>query len=199
MMKKKDLLDKVNKCHKCPDMKDPVLSDKNGDWNAKIMFVAEAPGRLGCARTHIPIYGDATGKRFEDFLDKEADANKGWQNKGIFVTNAVLCNPLDAKGNNKKPSPEHCANCKPYLLETIQIVNPQVIVCLGKVAAEILGEEEPLRDKNGNKIAKIKISAMVGKEFFWNDKTVYVFYHPSPRNRRFDDLQKKCYKELMCR
>ena len=70
-----------------------VLSDLNGNWGAKALFVAEAPGRLGAQLTGIPLSQDRTGMRFEGLLK----AMK-WNRSSVFITNAVLCNPRDGGG-----------------------------------------------------------------------------------------------------
>ncbi len=179
-MDKKEMFDnlceQVEKCHKCQDMdeKTPVLSSKNGDLNAKIMFIAEAPGRLGADKTGIPLYGDVTGKKVQELLGIAADKETGWKGTGIFVTNAVLCNPvkLSSKTQNKiNAAPQmHQELCKPYLLRTIEIVNPSLIVCLGQKAAAAFGiNAKPMK-------------SVIGKEFSYQGKKVYVLFHPSPKN-----------------
>src|SRR5260370_8837994 len=87
--------------HLCPRMSlsRRVLGDLNGPWDSKIMFVAEAPGRLGAERTGIPLFGDRTGDRFEELLGAMR-----WNRRDVFITNAVLCNPRDMKGNNGSPT-----------------------------------------------------------------------------------------------
>lgn len=180
----RDLCKQVQNCHKCPDMEDRshVLFETNGDLDAKIMFIAEAPGWRGCDRTMIPLYGDSTGDRFQELLGIQADPQHGWQNTKIFVTNAVLCNPRGENGGNKHPSPANCNNCQCYLKKTLEIINPEVVVCLGEVAAKALDKESPLMDQHRKQIATVKISELVGKELFWKDKKVYVVYHLSGYN-----------------
>src|SRR5579859_4259796 len=64
------LLQDAQACSLCERMtcSRRVLSDLNGHWNADIVFVAEAPGRLGAEKTGIPLFGDRTGDRFEELL-----------------------------------------------------------------------------------------------------------------------------------
>ena len=87
-----DLVQCVSHCNLCQRLcgRTKVLSQGNGSLNAKILFVAEAPGRLGADRTGIPLYGDRTGDNFEALL-----GNVGWHRQDIFITNALLCNPRD--------------------------------------------------------------------------------------------------------
>src|SRR3954470_15153886 len=62
---KLQLLQEVQACVLCNRMgcSRRVLSDLNGDWGSHILFVAEAPGRLGAEKTGIPLFGDRTGDR----------------------------------------------------------------------------------------------------------------------------------------
>jgi uracil-DNA glycosylase family 4 len=127
------LCDKVQKCVKCERMCDSqrVLNRSAGALNADIMFVGEAPGRLGADSSGIPFHGDKAGHNFEELLDfARLDRSK------IFVTNAVLCNPRDEQGNNSTPTKLEIQNCAEHLAEQIRIVNPKIIVTLGAVALE---------------------------------------------------------------
>ncbi|MGH9433394.1 MAG: uracil-DNA glycosylase family protein, partial [Terriglobia bacterium] len=83
-----------------------VLSDRNGDWSAEILFVAEAPGRLGAEVTGVPLFGDRTGDRFEEILKRMK-----LRRSDVFITNAVLCNPRDDDGNNDTPKRLEIDNC----------------------------------------------------------------------------------------
>ena len=82
------LVERVQACRDCPRMDGRlrVLSRSNGSVHAALLFVAEAPGRLGGDRWGIPLYGDRTGRNFEALL-REAGPDRA----SIFITNAVLC------------------------------------------------------------------------------------------------------------
>ena len=130
-----DLVEAVQHCTLCPRLcnRTKVLSAKNGNLESKVLFVAEAPGRLGADRTGIPLYGDQTGNNFEKLL-----GNVGWKRNEIFITNAVLCNPREKNGNNGTPSLEEISNCVYYLAMTIELVDPAVVVSLGATALRAL-------------------------------------------------------------
>jgi uracil-DNA glycosylase family 4 len=144
-----------------------VLTDHNGDWNAEVMFVAEAPGRLGAEVTGIPLFGDRTGDRFEELLKAMR-----WSRSAIFITNAILCNPRDTKGNNDRPTTKEIRNCSDLLKRTLDVVNPRLVVALGRVALEALGR---IVDHD----CHIKCSA--GEAIPWNRRYLGVLYHPGPR------------------
>jgi len=146
-----------------------VLSDLNGDWGAKALFVAEAPGRLGAQLTGIPLSQDRTGMRFEELLKA-----MGWSRFCVFITNAVLCNPRDKNGNNDKPLSTEISNCSRFLRRTIDLVNPMLVVALGSVALEALKNVHP----HG-----CTVKRFCGKAVPWSQRHLGVLYHPSPRTQ----------------
>ena len=163
------LLNSVSSCNLCERMcnRKKVLSKYNGNLNSKVMFIAEAPGRLGAECTGIPLYGDKTGSNFELLL-----SNIGWKREDVFISNAVLCNPQDENGNNSTPSAAEIINCSYYLEMLINIVDPEVIVTLGVKALEALKYIE-----HHNFILKESI----GKKVKWHGRALVPLYHMSPR------------------
>ena len=143
-----------------------VLSEKNGNIGSKVMFIAEAPGRLGADRTGEPLQGDKTGDNFEELLEYI-----GWERKNVFITNAILCNPRGDEGNNAPPKSKEIRNCNNYLKRTIELVNPDVIVTLGGKALKAL--------KNIS-CHNFVLGDCVTEEQDWNDKKLFPLYHPSP-------------------
>src|SRR5829696_4560965 len=65
-----DLLAAVQACRRCPTMEGRrrVLGEANGRPGARVMFIAEAPGRLGGERTGVPLSVDQSGRRFSRML-----------------------------------------------------------------------------------------------------------------------------------
>jgi uracil-DNA glycosylase family 4 len=131
------------------------------------MFVAEAPGRLGAERTGIPLFGDRTGDRFEQLLDAMQ-----WYRCDVFITNAILCNPLDINGNNGSPTGAEISNCSSLLRRTIDLVDPLVVVSLGRVSLKALALVHE---------HKLELRASVGKLVPWYGRWLGVLYHPGPR------------------
>lgn len=146
-----------------------VLSDLNGDWDAKALFVAEAPGRLGAQLTGIPLSQDRTGLRFEELLKAME-----WSRSRVFITNAVLCNPRDGNGNNDKPLAIEIWNCSGFLSRTIDVVNPVLVVALGSVALEALNKVHP---------HQCTVKQSCGEVIPWSNRSLGVLYHPSPRTQ----------------
>ena len=163
------LLSSVNKCDICPRMcnRRKVLSEMNGNINSKVVFIAEAPGRLGAECTGIPLYGDATGNNFELLL-----SNIGWRREDVFITNAVLCNPQNENGNNATPTKEEIFNCSYYLNMVLELIHPSIVVTLGIKALDALNNIE----KHSYVLKK-----NVGTLLPWNGTYVFPLYHMSPR------------------
>src|SRR6185295_13816169 len=126
-----DLVRRVKACNRCDRMKDSarVLGPGCGSLDAKLVFIGEAPGRLGADSTELPFHGDQSGHNFERLLEQV-----GLSRYDAFVTNAVLCNPKDRAGNNATPTLAEIANCSGFLAEQLALIDPKVVVTLGAVA-----------------------------------------------------------------
>lgn len=164
-----DLVESVQYCDLCPRLcrRTKVLSEANGSIESKVLFVAEAPGRLGADRTGIPLYGDKTGDNFEKLL-----GNIGWKRSQVFITNAVLCNPREDDGTNGTPTCEEIANCSAYLGMTIRLVRPDVVVSLGITALKALD----LLSLHG-----LQLREGVATLVPWLGSRLFPLYHPGPR------------------
>ncbi len=156
-------------CRHCPAMEGRrrVLTRANGDIDARVLFIAEAPGRAGVERTGIPFSGDFSGRTFERLLDAV-----GWTRDDIFITNAALCNPQGPTGANRPPSRQELANCSGHLCATLAIVDPPVVVTLGAVALAAVGRIEP----HGLKLTEAR-----GRPHTWYGRTLVPLFHPSPK------------------
>src|SRR5437763_1354383 len=109
----------VRGCTTCDRMMHShVLGHANGALDANVIFVAEAVGRLGGATTGVPLPRDESGRRFAAFL-----AIAGIRREDVFVTNAVLCTPLDGGGRNRPPTAAESARCGRFLERTLDLVS----------------------------------------------------------------------------
>ncbi|HEY8171751.1 MAG TPA: uracil-DNA glycosylase family protein [Dehalococcoidia bacterium] len=161
-----------------------VLGTANGAIGASVLFVAEAVGRRGGAVTGVPLTRDESGKRFERFLRVA-----GIERTSCFVTNAVLCNPIDDAGRNRPPTPAEVARCRPFLERTLDIVRAPVVVALGRVALESLRAVAP----HGASLAE-----HVAAPTLWNARTLVPMYHPSRQSslHRTEELQIADWRHL---
>ncbi len=159
----------VAACRTCPTMEGRrrVLTDANGDIDARVMFIAEAPGRGGGERTGVPFSGDFSGRTLDRLLGEA-----GWTRADIFITNAALCNPQGPTGANRPPSRQELANCRGHLRATLAIVDPPVVVTLGAVALTALGHIE----SHG-----LKLTASRGSPNHWYGRILVPLFHPSPK------------------
>ena len=156
-------------CARCPRMagRTRVLGPGNGPLDARLLFVAEAPGRLGGDRTAVPLHGDRSGATFAHLL-----AAAGLDRASVFVTNAVLCNPRDARGRNARPSPGELGNCAEHLAAQIGLLVPPWVVALGSTALRALALVTP----HG-----LRLPADLGRPAPWHGRQLVALYHPGPR------------------
>jgi len=164
-----DLVARVQHCNLCSRMqhRKKVLGFSNGNLDSPLLFIAEAPGRLGADKFGIPLYGDQAGRNFEMLI-----SSASIRRESIFITNAVLCNPKTPDGNNDSPTVLEIRNCSQFLQETLEIIKPKYVVSLGAIALAALNIIKP---------HQIKLSEGVGKLFSWNGYQVYPLFHPGPR------------------
>lgn len=154
-------------CRACPRMagKSAVLSGRNGMLGAKVLFVGEAPARLGADRTRRPFHGDQAGIRFDQLL-----ASINLSRREIFITNAVLCCPA-SDTHNATPTHQEVRSCGRFLEEVIQLIAPPVIATLGAVALRSVGRiiGDPL-----------VLAEVAGSIIEYPDFMLVPLYHPGP-------------------
>jgi uracil-DNA glycosylase family 4 len=161
-----------------------VLGAANGGLDARVVVVAEAVGRRGGAVTGVPLTRDESGRRFGAFL-----AIAGLNREDVFITNAVLCNPLDAANRNRPPTAAEVARCRPFLVRTLDLVRAPVVVALGRVALESLRSIAPHSANLGGDVAS---------PVPWHGRTLFAMYHPSRQStlHRPDPLQEDDWRRL---
>lgn len=138
-----------------------------GDPAARWMVVGEAPGAEEDRRGE-PFVGRA-GQLLTNMLGA-----LGLRRDQVFIANILKCRPP----NNRDPSVQEVASCEPYLRRQIALVNPRLIIAVGRIAAHnLLGTTEPMSRLRG------RILRLPGGE-----TPVVVTYHPayllrSPRDK----------------
>ncbi len=179
------LVEDVRACTACSGVAHShVLGAGNGLLNARVAFVAEAVGRRGGAITGVPLTRDESGKRFAVFLSLA-----GLTREDVFVTNAVLCNPLDALGRNRPPTTAEVARCRPFLARTLANLDAPVVVALGRVALESLRTIAP---------HALDLRRDVATPAAWHGRTLVPMYHPSRQStlHRPQRLQEDDWRRL---
>jgi uracil-DNA glycosylase family 4 len=99
----------------------------NGNADADLMFVGEAPGRDEDLQG-LPFVGRA-GKLLDQLLEEV-----GLQRADVFVANVLKCRPP----GNRDPQPDEIETCRPYLHRQIELIEPKVICTLGNFATKLL-------------------------------------------------------------
>ncbi len=126
-----------------------------GNVNCDVMFVGEAPGQNE-DRLKRPFVG-----RGGQLLDRMIQSI-GWQRADVYITNIVKRRPPE----NRDPSPEEIAAYRPYLARQIKIINPKVIVTLGRFSMNYF-------------LPMAKITRDRGRGFMVDDYLIYPVLHPA--------------------
>lgn len=139
-----------------------------GDRQARWMLVGEGPGAEEDLRGE-PFVGQA-GK----LLDNMLSAIGLKRGDDVYIGNAVKCRPP----HNRTPEKAEIAACRPYLERQIELVRPDLLVALGRPAAQALLD------------AEVSIAAARGKLFEHGGTPVVVTYHPAYLLRNPQDKAK---------
>jgi DNA polymerase len=174
------LCKKIQSCTKCGLLMDSTINPAfgKGNINAKIVLIGEACGKDETEQG-IPFIGRA-GRMLDKVL-----AAIGWTLDDVYICNILKCRPPA----NRNPSQEEANNCRPYLDLQLDIVNPEYIICLGKVPSYYILEPDCT-------IEQFKIGAQRKQIFDCNGVKVLCTYHPSyllrnpaAKKEVWDDLQ----------
>jgi uracil-DNA glycosylase family 4 len=119
-------------CTLCPELADTRKNVVFGSGNADsdLMFVGEAPGASEDDQG-IPFVGQA-GKLLEKLLGEI-----GLQRNDVFIANVLKCRPP----GNRDPLPLEIENCREYLYDQVQLIEPKVICTLGNFATKLLRDD----------------------------------------------------------
>ena len=144
-----------------------------GNPKAKLVFVGEGPGAEEDKQAR-PFVGRA-GQLLTKII-----AAMGLKRSDVYICNVVKCRPP----GNRSPEPDEAGTCEQFLFKQLRAINPDVIVCLGSVAAQSV-----LRTKE-------KLGNLRGKFHSYGRAKVRVTYHPAALLRNpgykkplWDDMQ----------
>jgi DNA polymerase len=117
-----ELHDEIAICQRCDLAKGRTQTvPGEGSENAEIMFIGEAPG-FHEDRQGRPFVG-AAGRFLEELL-----ANIGLSREEVYICNVIKCRPP----GNRDPLPDEIEACKPFLDRQIELIQPRLIVTLGR-------------------------------------------------------------------
>jgi uracil-DNA glycosylase len=169
------LADEVKACTKCVlhvERKQAVFARGNG--SSGLCFVGEGPG-ADEDEQGFPFVG-AAGQ----LLDKMIAA-MGIERDDVYVCNIVKCRPP----KNRTPEPEEMSACMPYLTEQLSLIEPQVIVALGKTAVQgMFGTAEGITRIRGRwRLYQGRIAVMP------TFHPAYLLRNPAAKREVWADLQ----------
>ena len=120
----------VSVCPKCAILAATRTKTVFGDGSptARLMFIGEAPGAEE-DKQGIPFVGRA-GQLLTDMITK----GMGLRRDEVYIANILKCRPP----GNRDPQPDECANCMPYLERQLEIIRPEFLCLLGRIAAQNL-------------------------------------------------------------
>lgn len=151
------LTQEVNRCQKCDLYKTRTQTVfGSGNFNADWLFIGEAPGENEDLQG-LPFIGNA------GLLLTEMIRALGLKRDDVFIANILKCRPP----NNRDPKVNEITACHDYLKRQQALINPKIIIAVGRVAAQkLLKSTAPMKELRG-KVHKIDHIPLV------------VIYHPA--------------------
>ena len=148
-----------------------------GEPDTEVVFVGEGPGfnedRLG--RPFVGRAGDLLVKLL---------ATLGWRRSEVFITNVVKCRPPD----NRDPEPDEVAACWPYLQRQLEVLDPALVVTLGRHS---LGRFMPGARIGQAHGTMAPVDAATGAR----DALAYALYHPAAALRSAE-VERQSYADV---
>lgn len=148
-----------------------------GSPDTEVVFVGEGPGfnedRLG--RPFVGRAGDLLVKFLRSIE---------WRREDVFITNVVKCRPPD----NRDPEPDEIAACAPYLKRQLEVLDPAVIVTLGRHS---MGRFMPGARISGAHGTTAPADPATGAR----DATVFAMYHPAAALRT-TAIEEQSYRDI---
>jgi uracil-DNA glycosylase family 4 len=168
-----ELAAQIKVCTRCPLWESRTHAvPGDGKYTAKVMIVAEAPGKDEDETGH-PFVGSA-GRFLNHVLE-----GTGLDRTDFFITNTVKCRPP----KNRTPKKLEVDTCTSnYLFEQIELVNPRLVMLLGTVAAKRVLGVKSINEARG------RVIEHEGRKFL-------VGYHPAVRFYR-EDLGEKVKEDF---
>ena len=156
MSELQDLARRIAQCTDCPLSQGRTQAvPGEGNEQAAVLFIGEGPG-FHEDRQGRPFVG-AAGQFLDSLL-----TSVHLQRSDVFITNMVKCRPP----NNRDPFPAEIEACGKHLDRQIELINPQVIVTLG-------------RHSLAKFFPKESVSKVRGKARPWQGRVVYPLLHPA--------------------
>jgi DNA polymerase len=144
-----------------------------GNRRARLMVVGEAPGAEE-DRQGEPFVGRA-GMLLNAMLRAA-----GFERGDVWINNVLKCRPP----NNRDPSDEEAERCLPYLRRQIELVDPQAILCVGRIAAQrLLDTDTPIGKLRG------RVHRLDGRPVVVTYHPAYLLRSPGEKRKSWEDLK----------
>ena len=152
-------------CGLCKSRKNTVFGV--GDRQARWLIVGEAPGENEDIQGE-PFVGQA-GVLLDNMLQALGLSRAGEGAQAVYIANVLKCRPP----GNRNPQPEEVLQCEPYLRRQVALLQPQVILALGRFAAQSLLQHS-VPD-----VATMPLGRLRGQVHQYEGVPVVVSYHPA--------------------
>jgi len=165
----------VLNCHLCNLAKTRTnVVFGEGNPNAKLMFIGEAPGR------DEDLQGKPFVGRSGEVLTKMIENVLYLKREDVYITNIIKCRPPQ----NRDPELSEVESCKGYLIKQIEIIKPKIIVTLGRIAFRyLLNDTTPITKARG------KIYDYKGIKVIPTFHPSYLLRNPSKKREAMIDLK----------
>ncbi len=163
-----------------------------GDPHGRIFVVGLAPGAHGSNRTGRQFTGDGSGDFLYPALYRAGFASQPTsvsREDGLILTDLYIAPVCRCAPPGNKPTPQEMANCQPYLEKEFELIQPKVIVALGRIALERIVRIYPIR-QNPVSFAHNRVIEMS------NGVRLVCSYHPSRQNTQTGRLTVKMFDEV---
>ncbi|MDH3392606.1 MAG: uracil-DNA glycosylase [Desulfobulbaceae bacterium] len=170
-----DLHNEIAHCTNCALCQSRTQTVPGGPCaTAKVFFIGEAPGKNE-DKTGLPFVG-AAGRVLDEML-----ATIDLARSDVFITSVLKCRPPD----NRDPKPEEIKACLPYLAQQVEIIQPKLIVTLGRFALHLFRPDAIIGESHG-------------KPFTDNGYTILPVYHPAAAiyNRKLREPLARDFKTI---
>jgi DNA polymerase len=146
----------------------------SGNPNAQIVFLGEAPGKDE-DESGMPFVGRA-GKLLTKMIE-----SIGLMRDEVYICNVVKCRPED----NRNPIPGESSICMEFLHKQLEIINPHIIVVMGKVAAAAL----TLKNLNMQEYRELNPRIIGHRNVIYTYHPAYLLRSPHMKKEAWKDLQ----------
>ena len=172
------IADEVRTCTRCRlhEQRTQAVPGE-GHASTEVMFVGEGPGRDEDAQGR-PFVGES-GKLLTRLI-----GSLGWRRDDVYITNVVKCRPP----GNRDPASDEIAACAPFLRRQLAVLDPAVVVTLGRFSLATFRPGERIGQAHGTGRDASPASGAEGAQAFAMYHPAYAVRDPRNETTLFDDI-----------